>query len=60
MLDKRIIRRNYHAPFSTYEIIDKNKIMSLLYSTHPEIYHNFDKFELHEPEVVKIFLEVTK
>ncbi len=60
LLHKRIINRNYHAPFSTYGIIDKNKIMSLLHSTYPEIYHNFDKFELHEPEMIKIFLDIYK
>ena len=60
LLHKRIINRNYHAPFSTYGIIDKNKIMSLLQSTYPEIYHNFDKFELHEPEMMKIFLDIYK
>ena len=60
LLDKRIINRNYHAPFSTYGIIDKNKIMSILHITYPEIYHNFDKFELHEPEMIKIFLDIHK
>ena len=60
LLDKRIINRNYHAPFSTYGIIDKNKIMNVLYNTHPEIHHNFDKFELHEPEMIKIFLDIHK
>lgn len=60
LLDKRFINRNYHAPFSTYEIIDKNKIMSLLHYTYPEIYHNFDKFELNEPEMIKIFLDIHK
>jgi len=60
LLDKRIINRNYHAPFSTYGIIDKNKIMSILHNTYPEIHLNFDKFELHEPQTVKIFLDIHK
>ena len=57
LLDKRIIQRNYHAPYSTYEIINKEKIFQMLEKTQPEINENFDKFELCYPQP-KIFLDV--
>jgi len=57
LLDKRIIRRNYHAPFSTYELIDKDDVFEILHKTYPEIAHNFGKFELCYPQP-KIFLDV--
>ena len=57
LLDKRIIQRNYHAPYSTYEIINKEKIFQMLEKTQPEIHKNFDKFELCYPQP-KIFLDV--
>ena len=57
LLEKRIIRRNYHAPYSTYEIINKEKIFQMLEKTQPEINENFDKFELCYPQP-KIFLDV--
>ena len=57
LLDKRIIRRNYHAPFSTYELIDKDYVFEMLDKTYPEISHNFGKFELCYPQP-KIFLDV--
>ena len=57
LLDKRIIQRNYHAPYSTYEIINKEKIFQMLEKTQPEIHENFDKFELYYPQP-KIFLDV--
>lgn len=57
LLDKRIIQRNYHAPYSTYEIINKEKIFQMLEKTQPEIHENFDKFELCYPQP-KIFLDV--
>lgn len=59
LLDKRIIRRNYHAPFSTYQISNKEKIFERLEKTHPEINHNFNEFELCYPQP-KIFLDIHK
>ena len=59
LLDKKLIRRNYHAPYSTYEIINKNKIFAYLESTNPTIAENFDKFELCSPKP-SIFLTVHK
>ena len=57
LLQKRIIQRNYHAPYSTYGIINKKKIFENLEKTYPEIRNNFDKFELCYPQP-KIFLDV--
>ena len=57
LLEKRIIQRNYHAPYSTYGIINKKKIFENLEKTYPEIRNNFDEFELCYPQP-KIFLDV--
>ena len=57
LLQKRIIQRNYHAPYSTYGIINKKKIFENVEKTYPEIKNNFDKFELCYPQP-KIFLDV--
>ena len=57
LLDKKLIRRNYHAPYSTYEIIDKNKIFAYLENTNPTISENFDQFDLCYPKP-SIFLTV--
>jgi len=57
LLEKRIIQRNYHAPYSTYKINNKKDIFEKLNKTYPEIYHNFDGFELCYPQP-KIFLEI--
>ena len=57
LLEKRIIIRNYHAPYSTYKINNKEDIFKKLHKTYPEIYHNFDGFELCYPQP-KIFLDV--
>ena len=57
LLQKQIIRRNYHAPYSTYKIINKEIILEKLHKTYPEIYHNFDGFELCYPQP-KIFLDI--
>ena len=57
LLEKRIIQRNYHAPYSTYGIINKKKIFENVEKTYPEIKNNFDKFELCYPQP-KIFLDV--
>ena len=59
LLEKRIIRRNYHAPYSTYKINNKEDIFEKLHKTYPEIYHNFDGFELCYPQP-KIFLDIHK
>ena len=59
LLHRNMIQRNYHAPFSTYELINKNKIIELLHNTYPEIYHNLDKFELEHPQP-KLFLDKLK
>jgi len=57
LLDKRIIQRNYHAPYSTYQIIKKEKIFQMLEKTQPEINENFNEFELCYPQP-KIFLDI--
>ena len=57
LLDKKLIRRNYHAPYSTYEMISKNKIFEYLEITSPSIAENFNKFDLCYPKP-SIFLTV--
>jgi len=57
LMDKKIIRRNYHAPFSTYYIINKSKIISILTETNPTIANNFDQFDLCYPKP-SIFLSI--
>ena len=57
LFDKKIIRRNYHAPYSTYEIINKSKIYSTLKTTIPSIANNFDQFDLCYPNP-SLFLSV--
>ena len=52
LLDKKLIKRNYHAPFSTYEIIDKPSIFSILKITHPHILNNYDQFDLCHPKPI--------
>jgi len=52
LLNKKIIQRNYHAPFSTYEIIDKPSIFSILKITHPNISNNYDQFDLCHPKPI--------
>jgi len=41
LMDKKIIKRNYHAPFSTYHIPDKSNIKSILNETNPLLTNNF-------------------
>ena len=55
LLDKKLIKRNYHAPFSTYEINDKELLFSILKITHPNISNNYDQFDLCYPKPI-IFL----
>ena len=57
LMDKKIIRRNYHAPFSTYYIVNKLKIISTLTETNPTIANNFDQFDLCYPKP-SIFLSI--
>ena len=57
LLEKRIIRRNYHAPYSSYKINHKEDIFKKLHQTYPKMYYNFDEFELCYPQP-KIFLDV--
>ena len=57
LLEKRIIRRNYHAPYSTYKINNKHGVFEKLHKTYTDVYHNFNKFELCHPQP-KIFLDV--
>ena len=57
LLNKKLIRRNYHAPYSTYEMINKNKIFEYLEKTSPDIAKNFDEFDLCYPKP-SIFLTV--
>ena len=52
LLNKKIIKRNYHAPFSTYLIIDKPLIFSILKITHPNIINNYDPFDLCYPKPI--------
>ena len=57
LLEKWIIRRNYHAPYSTYKINDKEDVLKKIHKTYPDIYQNFDEFELCYPQP-KIFLDI--
>ena len=57
LLDKKFIQRNYHAPYSTYEIISKSNIISLLETTNPTIANNFDQFDICYPKP-SIFLSI--
>ena len=57
LLDKKIIRRNYHAPYSTYQIINKKKLYPLLETTIPNIANNFNQFDLCYPKP-SLFLSV--
>ena len=57
LFDRKIIKRNYHAPYSTYEMINKNKIFGYLEKTSPTIAENFDQFDLCYPKP-SIFLTV--
>ena len=57
LLDKKILKRNYHAPFSTYYIPNKKYITSLLAETNPMLANNFEHFDLCYPKP-SIFLSV--
>ena len=57
LLDKKILKRNYHAPFSTYYIPNKKYIASILAETNPTLANNFEHFDLCYPKP-SIFLSV--
>ena len=57
LMDKKIIKRNYHAPFSTYYIPNKLNILSIFEQTNPLLANNFDQFDLCYPKP-SIFLSV--
>ncbi|MDC0927951.1 hypothetical protein OAQ30_02895, partial [Nitrosopumilus sp.] len=57
LFDRKLIRRNYHAPYSTYEIDNKPRIYSMLKKTIPNIANNFDQFDLCYPKP-SLFLSV--
>ena len=57
LMDKKIIKRNYHAPFSTYYIPNKSNIVSIFTQTNPTLADNFDQFDLCYPKPT-IFLSV--
>ncbi|MDC0036234.1 hypothetical protein OAI97_02050 [Nitrosopumilus sp.] len=59
LLQKQMIKRNYHAPFSTYQCKNKNKIFKMLEKTHPQIVGDFEKFDVCYPKP-SIFLEIHK
>ena len=57
LFDKKIIKRNYHAPYSTYEVINKSKLYSHLSTTIPSIANNFRQFDLCYPKP-SVFLSI--
>jgi predicted transcriptional regulator len=57
LFDRKIVRRNYHAPYSTYEIINKSKLYSLLETTVPNIANNFESFDTCYP-IPSVFLSI--
>ena len=57
LLERKIIKKNYHAPFSTYQISNKTKLFEMLEKTYPKIATNFEQFDLCYPKP-KIFLDV--
>ena len=57
LMEKKIIRRNYHAPYSTYCIVNKSKIITILNETNPSIANNFEQFDLCYPKP-SIFLTI--
>jgi len=57
LLNKKIILRNYNAPYSTYGIINKSRLYSILEKTNPAIANNFEQFDLCYPRP-SIFLNI--
>ena len=57
LMNKKIIKRNYHAPFSTYYIVNKSKIITILNKTNPLLANNFKHFDICYPKP-SIFLSI--
>jgi len=57
LMNNKIIKRHYHAPFSTYYIPNKKHIISILTETNPLLANNFEHFDLCYPKP-SIFLSV--
>ena len=57
LLERKMIKRNYHAPFSTYQISNKTKLFEMLEKTYPKIATNFEQFDLCYPKP-RIFLDI--
>lgn len=57
LMDKKILKRNYHAPFSTYYIPNKKYVISILNETNPLLANNFEHFDLCYPKP-SIFLSI--
>ena len=57
LFDKKIIKRNYNAPYSTYQIINKSNVTLILKTTIPSIANNFEQFDLCYPKP-SVFLSV--
>ena len=57
LLERKMIKRNYHAPFSTYQIFNKTKLFEMLEKTYPKIATNFEQFDLCYPKP-RIFLDI--
>ena len=57
MGSEKLIKRNYHAPFSTYQVIQKATLIEMLEITYPKIMMNFEKFDVCYPKPT-IFLEI--
>ena len=57
LIKHNLITRTYHAPYSTYQIIDSSKVLSFLKITSPVISNNFDKFDTCYPKP-SIFLDI--
>ena len=55
--ERKMIKRNYHAPFSTYQISNKIKLFEMLEKTYPKIATNFEQFDLCYPKP-RIFLDI--
>ena len=57
LMAKKIIKRNYHAPFSTYSLSNKSNTLTILNETNPLLANNFKEFDLCYPKP-SIFLSV--
>ena len=57
LMNNKIIKRHYHAPFSTYYIPNKKHIISILTETNPLLANNFEHFDLCYPKP-SIFLSI--